>query len=42
VLESKELPARAIVESVFAAVADFRGEMRARDDMTVVALRITG
>ncbi len=42
VLESSNLPARTIVESVFAAVADFRGEMRAKDDMTVVALRITG
>jgi len=42
VLESRELPARAIVEAIFAAVADFRGEMRAKDDMTIVALRITG
>jgi phosphoserine phosphatase RsbU/P len=42
VLESRQLPARTIVESVFAAVVDFRGEMRAKDDMTVVALRITG
>jgi serine phosphatase RsbU (regulator of sigma subunit) len=42
VLDSSKLPARTIVESVFAAVADFRGEMRAKDDMTVVALRITG
>jgi len=42
VLESRELPARTIVEAIFAAVADFRGEMRAKDDMTVVALRITG
>jgi phosphoserine phosphatase RsbU/P len=41
VLESRELPARTIVESIFAAVADFRGEMRARDDMTIVAVRIT-
>jgi sigma-B regulation protein RsbU (phosphoserine phosphatase) len=41
VLESRKLPARAIVESVFQAVADFRGEMAAKDDMTVVALRIT-
>ena len=42
VLETRELPARTIVESIFAAVADFRGEMRAKDDMTIVALRITG
>ena len=41
VLESRKLPAKAIVESVFNAVADFRGEMAAKDDMTVVALRIT-
>jgi len=42
VLESRKLPARAIVESVFNAVTDFRGEVRVTDDMTVVALRITG
>ena len=41
VLESRKLPAKAIVESVFNAVADFRGEVPAKDDMTVVALRIT-
>jgi sigma-B regulation protein RsbU (phosphoserine phosphatase) len=41
VLESRKLPARAIVESVFAAVTDFRGERPLKDDMTVVALRIT-
>jgi serine phosphatase RsbU (regulator of sigma subunit) len=41
VLEARKLPSKAIVESVFAAVADFRGEVPARDDMTVVALRIT-
>jgi sigma-B regulation protein RsbU (phosphoserine phosphatase) len=41
VLDSRKLPARAIVESVFAAVTDFRGELPVRDDMTVVALRIT-
>jgi phosphoserine phosphatase RsbU/P len=41
VLESRKLPAKTIVESIFAAVADFRGEVPARDDMTVVALRIT-
>jgi sigma-B regulation protein RsbU (phosphoserine phosphatase) len=42
VLETRKLPAKAIVESVFAAVTDFRGEIPAKDDMTVVALRITG
>ena len=41
VLESRKLPSKAIVESIFAAVSDFRGEAPARDDMTVVALRIT-
>jgi sigma-B regulation protein RsbU (phosphoserine phosphatase) len=41
VLESRKLPARAIVESIFAAVTDFRGEVPVKDDMTVVALRIT-
>ena len=41
VLESRKLPARAIVESVYAAVTDFRGEQPVKDDMTVVALRIT-
>ncbi len=40
VLESRTLPARAIVEEVFTAVADFRGEARAKDDMTVVAIKI--
>ena len=40
VLESRKLPAKAIVESVFSAVTDFRGEVPAKDDMTVVALRI--
>ncbi len=41
VLESRKLPARTIVEAVFSAVTDFRGEVPARDDMTVVAIRIT-
>jgi sigma-B regulation protein RsbU (phosphoserine phosphatase) len=41
VLESRKLPSKAIVESIFAAVSDFRGEVPVRDDMTVVALRIT-
>jgi len=42
VLESRKLPAKTMVETVFAAVTDFRGESPARDDMTVVAVRITG
>jgi len=41
VFETRELPAKVIVESVFTAVSDFRGEVPAKDDMTVVALRIT-
>jgi sigma-B regulation protein RsbU (phosphoserine phosphatase) len=40
VLEARQQPARAIIEEIFAAVADFRGEARAKDDMTVVALKI--
>jgi sigma-B regulation protein RsbU (phosphoserine phosphatase) len=41
VLAASGQPARAIVEEVFTAVADFRGEARAKDDMTVVAIKIT-
>jgi phosphoserine phosphatase RsbU/P len=40
VRESRQKPARIIVEEIFTAVADFRGEARAKDDMTVVALKI--
>jgi len=40
VLDARTQPARAIVEEVFTAVADFRGEARAKDDMTVVAIKI--
>jgi sigma-B regulation protein RsbU (phosphoserine phosphatase) len=40
VRESRQQPARVIVEEIFTAVADFRGEARAKDDMTVVALKI--
>jgi sigma-B regulation protein RsbU (phosphoserine phosphatase) len=40
VLDARAQPARAIVEEVFTAVADFRGEARAKDDMTVVAIKI--
>jgi sigma-B regulation protein RsbU (phosphoserine phosphatase) len=40
VLEYRTQPARAIVEEVFTAVAEFRGEARAKDDMTVVAIKI--
>ena len=41
VLQSRKRSARAIVEEVFAAVSDFRGDRPQRDDMTVVALRVT-
>jgi phosphoserine phosphatase RsbU/P len=40
VLDARTQPARSIVEEVFTAVADFRGEARAKDDMTVVAIKI--
>jgi len=40
VREWRQQPARTIVEEIFTAVADFRGEARAKDDMTVVALKI--
>jgi serine phosphatase RsbU (regulator of sigma subunit) len=42
VVESRKLPAKAMVEAVFAAVTDFRGEAPTKDDLTVVAVRITG
>jgi sigma-B regulation protein RsbU (phosphoserine phosphatase) len=35
-------PAKAIVEAVFAAVAEWRGEAPPNDDMTAVAVRIAG
>jgi sigma-B regulation protein RsbU (phosphoserine phosphatase) len=38
---SRALPARAIVEAVFAAVAEWRGEAPPNDDMTAVAVKIT-
>jgi len=38
---SRELPARAIVEAIFAAVAEWRGETPPNDDMTAVVVRIT-
>jgi phosphoserine phosphatase RsbU/P len=40
VLASRNQPAGVIVEEIFGAVADFREEARAKDDMTVVALKI--
>ena len=38
---ARQESARAIVDAIFAAVQDFRGEAVANDDMTAVALRIT-
>jgi phosphoserine phosphatase RsbU/P len=35
-------PARAIVDGIFSAVQDFRGEMAPNDDMTAVVIRIMG
>jgi len=41
VLQVRKQSARAIVDEVLAAVSDFRGDRPQRDDMTVVALRVT-
>ena len=38
---SRELPAKSIVEAVFAAVGSWRGDTPPNDDMTAVAVRIT-
>ncbi len=35
-------PSRSLVDAIFAAVADFRGDTPSNDDMTAVVLRITG
>ena len=40
--ELHERPARAIVDGIFAAVHEFRGEMAPNDDMTAVVIKITG
>jgi sigma-B regulation protein RsbU (phosphoserine phosphatase) len=39
---SRDLPSSKVVEAVFAAVAEWRGEAMQNDDMTAVAVRITG
>ncbi len=39
--ERRERPAREIVDAVFAAVQEFRGETMPNDDMTAVAVRMT-
>ncbi len=41
VARSKELPAKALVDTIFAAVAEWRGETPPNDDMTAVVVRIT-
>ena len=41
VSESRDLPAKGIVENVFRAVAEWRDETPPNDDMTAVAVRIT-
>lgn len=38
---SRELPARTIVERIFTAVAEWRGDTPPNDDMTAVAVRMT-
>ena len=40
--ESRDKTSRELVDTIFAAVQDFRGETTPNDDMTAVAIRITG
>jgi sigma-B regulation protein RsbU (phosphoserine phosphatase) len=40
--ESRDKTARELVDAIFAAVQEFRGETAPNDDMTAVAIRITG
>jgi phosphoserine phosphatase RsbU/P len=40
--QSRDKTARELVDAIFAAVQDFRGETAPNDDMTAVAIRITG
>jgi len=40
--EFRDKTARELVDAIFAAVQDFRGETAPNDDMTAVAIRITG
>jgi sigma-B regulation protein RsbU (phosphoserine phosphatase) len=39
--DARELPARGIVEAIFKAVAEWRGDTPPNDDMTAVVVRIT-
>jgi sigma-B regulation protein RsbU (phosphoserine phosphatase) len=41
VAETRQLTAREIVDAIFVAVKDFRGDTAPNDDMTAVAIRIT-
>jgi serine phosphatase RsbU (regulator of sigma subunit) len=41
VSRSRDQPAKAIVDAIFAAVAVWRGETPPNDDMTAVVVRIT-
>ena len=41
VADSRQLPARGLVDAIFDAVHEFRGETPPNDDMTAVALKIT-
>jgi sigma-B regulation protein RsbU (phosphoserine phosphatase) len=41
VTETREKPARELVDAIFAAVQEFRGDTPPNDDMTAVALKIT-
>jgi len=41
VSRTRDLPAQKIVESIFAAVAEWRGDTPQNDDMTAVAVKIT-
>jgi sigma-B regulation protein RsbU (phosphoserine phosphatase) len=41
VSRSRDLPSKSIVEAIFAAVEEWRGEAPPNDDMTAVAIRIT-
>ena len=41
VTASRDLPAKGIVEAIFKAVAEWRGDTPPNDDMTAVVVRIT-
>jgi sigma-B regulation protein RsbU (phosphoserine phosphatase) len=42
VAENRQQPARMIVDAIFKSVQDYRGDTPPNDDMTAVAVRITG